>query len=144
MQILQINVQPHYKSGTTVTFEKEGDQIRGRIPADVVFVISIKAHPHFRRVGVGCNVKYTCRITVKQVLCGRVIQIPTLTNERITLDLSKEINRLSSVKKYSGRGLPNPKNPERKGDLLVSFDLKFPENLSQSVKDMINNTLPNC
>ena len=40
-KILTFNIKPGWKSGTKITFPKEGNQVRGRIPADVVFIIRV-------------------------------------------------------------------------------------------------------
>ena len=40
-KVLSINVKPGWKSGTKITFPKEGDQHPGRTPADIVFVIKV-------------------------------------------------------------------------------------------------------
>lgn len=69
--------------------------------------------------------------------------MPTLTGEKISINLTNEIVKPNSVKRIQGHGLPFPKEPSRKGDLLVSFDIKFPETLTSSVKDILYDTLPN-
>uniref|UniRef100_A0A8C5TH80 DnaJ heat shock protein family (Hsp40) member B13 n=1 Tax=Malurus cyaneus samueli TaxID=2593467 RepID=A0A8C5TH80_9PASS len=49
-KILTIDVQPGWKRGTRITFEKEGDQGPNIIPADITFVVQEKLHPRFKRV----------------------------------------------------------------------------------------------
>jgi DnaJ-class molecular chaperone len=66
-----------------------------------------------------------------------------LTGEKIPLALNHEIIKPTTVKRIQGRGLPYPKEPNRKGDLVVAFDIKFPETLSSSVKDILCDMLPN-
>lgn len=139
-KVLTIHVKPGWKAGTKITFQKEGDQGRNKIPADIVFIIRDKPHPHFRREG--SDIRYTAKITLKQALCGTVVEVPTLTGSKVTLDFSKEIVKPATVKRIQGHGLPFPKEPSRKGDLLVSFDIKFPDTLSQSTKDILYDTLP--
>lgn len=140
-KVLNINVKPGWKAGTKITFQKEGDQGRGKVPADIVFIIRDKPHANFRREG--SDIRYTCKIPLKQSLCGTVVEIPTLTGEKISLNLTKEIVKPNTVKRIQGYGLPYPKEPSRKGDLLVSFDIKFPDSLTQSIKDILYDTLPN-
>ncbi|XP_026706090.1 dnaJ homolog subfamily B member 13 isoform X1 [Athene cunicularia] len=48
-KILVIDVQPGWKQGTRITFEKEGDQGPNVIPADITFVVQEKVHPRFKR-----------------------------------------------------------------------------------------------
>lgn len=140
-KVLTINVKPGWKAGTKITFQKEGDQGRNKIPADIVFIIRDKPHPLFKREG--SDIRYTAKISLKQALCGTIVEVPTLTGEKIPINLTNEIVKPTTVKRLQGHGLPFPKEPSRKGDLLVAFDIKFPDTLSSSVKDILYDTLPN-
>lgn len=62
---VSISIKPGWKSGTKVTFQKEGDQSKGKIPADIVFIVRDKPHVWFRREG--SDLRYTARLTLKQV-----------------------------------------------------------------------------
>lgn len=64
-KLVNIAIKPGWKSGTRVTFQKEGDQTHGKIPADIVFVIRDKPHPLYKREG--SDVRFTARLTLKQV-----------------------------------------------------------------------------
>ena len=64
-KVLTINVKPGWKSGTKITFQREGDQAPNKIPADIVFIIRDKPHQHFKREGP--DLKYSCKITLKEV-----------------------------------------------------------------------------
>ncbi|XP_063981664.1 dnaJ protein homolog 1-like isoform X2 [Diachasmimorpha longicaudata] len=139
-KVLTINVKPGWKAGTKITFQKEGDQGRGKVPADIVFIIRDKPHPLYRREGQ--DIRYTCKLSLKQALCGTVVDVPTLSGEKISLNLTRDVVKPNMVKRIQGQGLPFPKEPSRRGDLLVSFDIKFPDTLAQSAKDILYDTLP--
>ena len=64
-KVLAINVKPGWKSGTKITFQREGDQAPNKITADIVFIIRDKPHPNFKREG--SDLKYTCQISLKEV-----------------------------------------------------------------------------
>ena len=64
-QVLTINVKPGWKSGTKITFQREGDQAPNKIPADIVFIIRDKPHALFKREG--CDLKYTAKVSLKEV-----------------------------------------------------------------------------
>lgn len=64
-KLVNIAIKPGWKSGTRVTFQKEGDQTHGKIPADIVFTIRDKPHTLYKREG--SDVRYTARLTLKQV-----------------------------------------------------------------------------
>ena len=138
-KVLTINVKPGWKAGTRITFQREGDQGQGKIPADIVFIIRDKPHPLFKREG--SDIRYVCKISLREALSGTVVEIPVLQGEGIPLDLTREIVKPKTTKRLQGRGLPHPKEPSRRGDLIVTFDIKFPEVLSTSAKEILSSVL---
>jgi len=138
-KVLTIDLKPGWKAGTKVTFENEGDQVPGKIPADIAFVIRDKPHPVFTRDGE--NIVFTCKVPLKEALCGTQVQIPTIEGRKIDLDLSRKIIKPTTVRKLKGMGLPVSKNPSSKGDLVVKFDIAFPEQLSEDTKNIVRNVL---
>ena len=77
-----------------------------------------------------------------QALCGVVFEVPTLVTDKLRISTMQEIIKPNTVKRITGYGLPLPKDPSRKGDLLVAFDIKFPEKLTSSEKDLLSDVLP--
>lgn len=138
-KVLTINVKPGWKAGTKITFQREGDQNVNAIPADIVFVIKDKPHPHFKREGA--DIIYTAKISLKDALCGCQFNVPTLTGETIPVRI-KEVVKPSTVRRMAGHGLPYPKEPNRRGDLLIHFDIKFPETLTDATKQLLKDILP--
>ena len=47
----EIEVKPGWKDGTKITFEREGDELPGVIPADIVFTLQTRPHERFERNG---------------------------------------------------------------------------------------------
>lgn len=139
-KMLNIDVKPGWKSGTKVTFPREGDQGTNRIPADVVFTIRDKPHRFFKRDG--SDLKYTVQISLKQALCGCSLNIPLLGGGSTSLDYRGEVVGPETVKRIPKQGLPFPKEPSRRGDLVVNFDIRFPRELSQKTKGILANVLP--
>lgn len=64
-KVLTINVVPGWKAGTKVTFQHEGDRNSSSVPADIVFIIRDKPHPHFKREGT--NIVYNAKISLRDV-----------------------------------------------------------------------------
>ena len=64
-----------------------------------------------------------------------------LDGRKIGLNLKDEVIKPSTVKKLQGYGLPYPKEPSKKGDIIVKFDIQFPDRLSNSTKDIISDCL---
>lgn len=139
-KVLTITVKPGWKSGTKVTFPKEGDQIPGRIPADIAFTIKEKPHPKFRREG--SDLRYTHRISLRDALCGTVINVPTLENTTMVPIKPIGVIKPSDTQRIPGRGMPNPKLNGKRGDLIIDFNIRFPDTLSPTAKELIHNALP--
>lgn len=139
-KVLQLQVKPGWKAGTKVTFPREGDQTPGKIPADIIFTIRDKPHNSFKREG--SDIKYTAKITLKESLCGMNLVIPTLTGEKIPLDMSREVIKPTTIKRIPGKGLPFPKEPSKKGDLVVAFNIEFPDKIQANTKEVLQDILP--
>lgn len=138
-KVLKIAVKPGWKAGTKVTFNQEGDRVPGKIPADVAFVIRDKPHPVFRRDGV--DLHYTYKVPLREALCGTVVQVPTLQGRKVGINCAGEVIKPGSNKRLQGFGLPYPKEPSKKGDLIVDFEVLFPDRVSQSSRDILYDVL---
>jgi DnaJ-class molecular chaperone len=138
-KVLTIDVKPGWKAGTKITFPREGDQSPNTIPADIVFVIKDKSHPHFKRDG--SDLIHTVKISLRDALCGTTIQVPTLDGRKKQIIITDIINP-DTEKRIQAEGLPYPKQPSKKGDIVVKFDIKFPEILSKPQKDKLAELLP--
>lgn len=139
-KILAVDVKRGWRSGTKITFPKEGNQGRNKIPADVIFTVKDKEHPLFSRNGD--DLLHVVKISLKQALCGCVVPVPTLHGKSFTINASKEVVTPQTRKVFKKFGLPNYKNPAHVGDLVVSFDIKFPDSVSGSLREALLNALP--
>jgi len=138
-KVLTVNVKPGWKAGTKITFPREGDQNPSTIPSDIVFIIKDKPHKTFTRDGA--DVSYHAKISLKDALCGCSLSIPTLEGETINLRINDVVGP-TVTRRISGRGLPYPKDPTKRGDLIVHFDISFPVTISDSNKRKLSEILP--
>lgn len=96
-----------------------------------------------------CACTFPCGIYVSnsfiffifQALVGSVLQIPTLDGGKIPLKLN-DVTKPNTAKRIAGQGLPMPKQPTRRGDMIIEFDIVFPDRLSSSAKEILADTLP--
>jgi len=138
-KVLTITVKPGWKAGTKITFAREGDKTPGKIPADIAFVIRDKPHAVFTRDG--SNIVYTHKLSLRDALCGSIVDVPTLDGRKVGLNLMDEVVKPTTTRKLQGYGLPFPKEPSKKGDLLVTFEIQFPDRISDSAKDILSDLL---
>mmetsp|Transcript_48064 Transcript_48064/g.120974 ORF Transcript_48064/g.120974 Transcript_48064/m.120974 type:complete len:337 (-) Transcript_48064:249-1259(-) len=138
-KILVIDVKPGWKKGTKITFEKEGDERPGVIPADFVFVLDEKPHSFFKREGD--NLVYNANISLRQALVGFSLSVPTLDGRELKINV-RDVVSPNYVKVVPGEGMPISKRPGTKGDLLIRFNVNFPTRLSDSQIEHIKKGLP--
>ena len=141
-KVLEIPVQPGWKAGTKVTFEKEGDEIGNTGDfQDVVFIVKEKKHPVFARDG--SNLIFKATIPLKDALCGFQIEIPSLDGRMIRQRIEGVVTQGSS-RVVPNEGMPVSKpasGAPNKGDLIVTFDILFPSRLTDLQKDNLRQIL---
>ncbi len=137
-KIVSVDVRPGWKAGTKVTFPKEGDQVKGKIPSDIVFVIGEKPHPKFQREGN--NLRHKAAISLKTALCGGTVEIPTIEGGTIRHPLKRVVGP-STEDTFQGRGMPLSKQPTKRGDLLVNYNISFPLAISDADKHQLSHVL---
>ncbi|VEL21468.1 unnamed protein product [Protopolystoma xenopodis] len=137
---LEIEVKKGWKAGTRITFPREGDETPGgNTPADIVFTIKDRQHKYFKRDGA--DLRYKAKASLRDALCWGTVQIPTVEGPRVTLSLH-EIVRPGTTHRIQGKGLPYSKEPTRRGDIIVEFEIVFPDALSDSTRETLARILP--
>ena len=77
---------------------------------------------------------------MQAILGGVTINVPTLSKRTTTLRIPDAINP-TTVRHIPGEGLPYSKDPSRRGDIIVHFDIQFPD-LNKSTREKIAALLP--
>lgn len=137
-KIVSVDVKPGWKPGTKVTFPREGDQVVGKVPSDIVFVIDEKPHEQFKREGN--NLRHRANISLKTALCGGQVDVPRIDGHPVRHPLLGVVGP-DSEDVIPGQGMPISKQPGKRGDLLVSYNIKFPRTISESDKIYLANIL---
>lgn len=116
-----------------------GDDLGGGRAQDIVFRIRAKSHPHFRREGDDLVVKTA--IDLETALCGGKIDIPMLDDRTLRVPL-KEVVHPSYERIVPNEGMPISKQPGKKGNLRIKFELKFPsKQLDESHRGLLRQAL---
>uniref|UniRef100_A0A673CRS1 Zgc:122979 n=1 Tax=Sphaeramia orbicularis TaxID=375764 RepID=A0A673CRS1_9TELE len=130
-----------WKAGTKITFPREGDETPNNTPADITFVLKDEEHPQYKRDG--SNIVYTAKITLKEALCGCTVNVPTLDSRMMPLPCS-DVIKPGAVRRLRGEGLPLPKSPSQRGDLVVEFQVLFPDRIPPQSREIIKHSLAKC
>ncbi|KAL2100036.1 hypothetical protein ACEWY4_004430 [Coilia grayii] len=140
--VMNVEVKKGWREGTRITFPGAGLKAGGHAAAqDIVFVVKERKHSHFRREG--SNLVYTAEITLREALCGCTVTVPTLDGGKKPLPCS-DIIKPGSTRRLIGEGLPRSKCPTQRGDLLVKFEVLFPDRIPPPSKEIIRHSLGQC
>lgn len=137
-EILSIEIKPGWKKGTKVTFLEKGNEQRGVIPADLIFIIDEKPHGVFKRDGN--DLVLTQKLSLVEALTGYTVQVTTLDGRNLTIPINAIISP-SYEEVVKGEGMPIPKDPSNKGNLRIKFNIKFPSRLTSEQKAGIKRLL---
>ena len=137
---MEIDVKKGWKEGTKVTFSKEGHQAPGKVPADIVFIVKDKPHPVFTR-DKDNNLRHTAKISLRDALTGTTLKIKGIDERVIAVPITEIVNP-KTERIINGAGLPLPKSPSQRADLVISFDIQFPYSLPNSSKQALQGLLP--
>lgn len=138
-RVMTVNVRPGWKANTKITFPGEGDESADAPAADVQFVLKEKPHPRFSRRGNDLVFKAT--LSLADALCGSTVYVSTLDGRTLPIAVN-DVVKPGSSKTVAGEGMPLSKNPAKKGNLVIEFDLVFPATISEKQKAAIRQILP--
>ncbi|UJR28275.1 hypothetical protein I4U23_009525 [Adineta vaga] len=137
-KILSITVKRGWLPGIKVTYEGEGDQGPNNIPSDIVFTVKDKPHPNFRRENA--DLIHTAKINLGHALTGITLHIEHLDGRLLDIPIN-EIVRPGYKKRIPSQGMPLMSNPDKYGDLIIEFDVEYPQKLNSDQKLYIREAL---
>ncbi|KND03506.1 uncharacterized protein SPPG_00989 [Spizellomyces punctatus DAOM BR117] len=137
-KLLTIDVRKGWRSGTRITFPREGDQGPNKIPADIVFIV--KEAPHERFIRQANDLIFKADIPLYKALTGSIVEIKTLDGRILKIPVN-DIVHPDYTKQVPNEGMPLSKNPDSRGKLLIKFNLKFPTYLNEDQKKLLREAL---
>ncbi|KAE9595571.1 hypothetical protein Lal_00030567 [Lupinus albus] len=131
-EILKIDIKPGWKKGTKITFPGKGNQENGSAPADLIFVVDEKPHALFKRDRN--DLVMTQKILLVDALTGgKTLDLTTLDGRHLTVEVT-EIVKPGYELVVANEGMPISKEPGKKGNLRIKFDVMFPSRLTTQQK----------
>lgn len=146
-KVLEIQIHPGWKSGTKIRFPRAGNETPHGEAQDLVFVVEEKPNETYVREGNDL----VCRVPISlvdaltgsangekakktvEMLDGRKVQVP------VPLGIVKPGQETT----IPGEGMPIRKegSVKKKGDLIVKWDVVFPERLTPAQKEGLRKVL---
>ncbi|XP_072961238.1 uncharacterized protein [Typha angustifolia] len=137
-EILTIDIKPGWKKGTKITFPEKGNESPNVIPADIVFVIDEKPNDVFTREGNDLIVSQ--KISLAEALTGYTVHLTTLDGRNLMVPINSVIHP-GYEEVVPREGMPIPKDPSKRGNLRIKFNIKFPSRLTAEQKTGIKKLL---
>lgn len=136
-------IKPGMGPHTELVFSGEGHLRPNHKPSDLIINFQQDHHETFQRFGNDLILEH--KISLLDSLTAKPVNFKTIEGEQIEVSVD-EVLTPQSVKVVPGKGMPiqndaDPLAPARKdfkkGNLIVKFDIQFPDNLNQEKKEAL-------
>ena len=122
----------------TITIKGVGHQLSENEIGDLIITINVNEHEYYDRDGSDLVMKKD--ISLNDALCGFTFKINDINDNELIVKTDQiiDIDPLGLV----GKGLPDLEEPDKYGDIVILFDIIFPETLTSETKLELRKLLP--
>ena len=125
--LVELKIPKGVNKGTKIKYSGLGDKTISDLPAgDLTVTVNVLEHDKYQRDGE--NLKMHLTINVWDAIIGTVVQIVTLENKTLNLNIPAG-TQYGATLKIPNHGMSSKRNT--RGDLLVQVLVKIPENLTE-------------
>lgn len=136
---LTIDVNPGYRNGERISFEGVTDEKPGHVAGDLHFVIHEEHNPNYHREKD--DLYKTMEIPLVDALTGFEIELIHLDGKKFNVTVN-EVTDCDFVLRVFNKGMPRRNGrPGSFGDLYITFEVDFPETLTDEQKKAIKQIL---
>jgi DnaJ-related protein SCJ1 len=132
---LRIDIERGMRDGQHITFDRESEQHPDMVPGDLIVTLRQKQHKTFHS-RQGDDLHSTLTLSLKEALLGYSKSIQHLDKRSFYIDSNKPTQPFQ-VRKIDGEGMPQHNFPSQKGDLYVKFNVRLPDKLNESEKEIV-------
>lgn len=128
---IEAKIPKGVKTGSKIRLRGQGGRgSMGGATGDLFLKVKVLNHPLFEREGD--NLRTNIPVGLYDALLGGEIEVAGV-DRRVKLTIPPETENGKTFR-LRGLGMPNLRNPDKVGDLLVKVDVKLPKNLTQEEK----------
>ena len=103
---------------------------------DLLIVLNVVNHNKFERDGD--NIYFAIELPVLDALLGADITVETIDGKKLTTRIDSCVEDGTKIR-FNGKGLPNPSNPNRVGDMFGIIKIKMPKKITNDEREILNN-----
>jgi curved DNA-binding protein len=124
----QVRIPPGVRTGSKVRVAGSGPN-----GTDLYLIVQVKENENFERKG---NNLYTnAKVDIFTAVLGGEAEVETMSGKvKLTIPAGTQPEQMFRV---AGRGMPQLKNPDTRGDLFVRLKVEIPRHLSSKQKELL-------
>ena len=131
---IRITIPAGVRDGQVIKIKNHGEQVgEGGINGDLYIKFNIENNTAFKRDG--SNLYLTLDLDLYKAVLGGDFVINTIDGKKVKLKIKAETQNNTKVK-LRGKGLPVYKKEGQYGDLIITYSIKIPTNLSPKEKEL--------
>lgn len=132
-ETIYVSVPKGMDEGELIVLKDKGHVVNENCKGDIKIVVKIENNTNFQRQGLDLILQKT--ISIKEALCGFTFDLKYITGKNYTINNNAGNIIPNGYKKV----IPNMgfSRDEHIGNLIIVFDVKFPEKLSDSIIDAL-------
>ncbi|MBA4379598.1 MAG: molecular chaperone DnaJ [Anaerolinea sp.] len=130
---MEVKIPPGASSGTKVRVAGGGPPGADGQPSDLYLALKVAADPNFERQGDDLHTQVS--VSVFTAILGGEARLDTLSG-KVILTIPPG-TQPEQVFRLAGRGMPQLKNPQVKGDLFVRLKVQLPRHLTAKQKALL-------
>ncbi len=130
---IRVKIPPGARNGTRVRVAGQGSpSVGGGAPGDLFLNVTVKPHPVFKceKDDLRCDVD----VDLYTAVLGGYAQISTLNGD-VSLKIPAGTDSGKTFR-LRGKGMPNPRTPEQRGDLFVTIQIRVPHRLDPREREL--------
>ncbi|MCD6289138.1 MAG: DnaJ domain-containing protein [Anaerolineae bacterium] len=128
---LEVTIPRGVRTGSRVRVAGKGTRGNGQ-PGDLYLRVEVLPHATFQREGD--DLKVELPVDLYTAILGGEVQVPTLERP-VMLTIPPETPNGKTFR-LRGLGMPNLKNPDKRGDLYARVSVQLPRHLSEREKEL--------
>ena len=124
----QVKIPPGVRTGSKVRVAGSGPN-----GTDLYLIVQVKDHEKFERKGN--NLHTSAKVSVFTAILGGEAEVETMTGKvKLTIPAGTQPEQVFRV---AGRGMPQLKSPQSRGDLFVRLKVEIPRYLSSKQRELL-------
>lgn len=137
-ETIYVDIPKGMDNNEIVILENKGHVQNDVLKGDIKVVINVEEHKHFKRSGL--DLTFVKSLSFKESLCGFQFMLPYIDGRQYNINSEPgKIIHPGFKKSVPDMGL---QRNDKRGNLIIQFEIKYPESLPLSVIEYLSKTLP--